>query len=219
MEFKVYMADVSPIEDVSLFDSACRDLPPWCSERLCNFERAADRRLFVGSRLLLRQACRDAGLPDFPQVQTERKKPFFPDYPEFQFNLSHSGTMALCAVADVPVGCDIEALSPAHLRIAGRVMAPSELTNYTDAENEAVRIDWFYRLWTLKESYVKLTGEGIAVDFRSLTVETEPALRLKGHESVSLFELPCPDCYRASCCIFGKSIAPALCEIDITSLI
>lgn len=219
MDFKVYMTDVSPLADASSYHTACRALPAAYQSRLSSFERFSDRQLFIGSRLLLRRACRDAGLPDFPKTMTERKKPYFPDYPDFFFNLSHSGNMALCVVADTPVGCDIEALNPAHLRIAGRVMAPAELAAYQVTADEQDRLDYFYRLWTLKESYVKLTGEGISVDFRSLRIEIEPKLRLVGHDGINLFSLPTSPTYRAACCVLGQIQSPLFSEVDIMSLL
>ncbi len=44
-------------------------------------------------------------------AQWQRGKPYFPS-PRCQFNLSHSGTLALCALSDRPVGVDIQMVRP-----------------------------------------------------------------------------------------------------------
>jgi 4'-phosphopantetheinyl transferase len=77
-----------------------------------------------------------------------------------RFNLSHSGDLALIAIARgaVEVGVDLEELRPrADLRgVARRV--------FTQAEREAVEAGGeiaFYRHWVAKEAFVKATGRGI----------------------------------------------------------
>jgi len=79
-------------------------------------------------------------------VYTDGGKPYLPGHPVC-FSLSHSKTHALCVLADRPVGCDIEAHRPVTERIRHRILAP------IDASTD------FFAHWTLKESYVKLTGD------------------------------------------------------------
>lgn len=79
------------------------------------------------------------------------------------FSLSRSGEVALVAVSAEPVGADIEAAMPRPgLPGVARARFPAA---------EAARIaagccgsppDSFYRHWTAKEAYLKLTGLGLA---------------------------------------------------------
>jgi len=78
-------------------------------------------------------------------VYTDRGKPYLP-HSSVRFSLSHCKTHALCAVADFPVGCDIETRRPVSDHTCRRVLAPTE-----DASD-------FFAYWTLKESYLKLAG-------------------------------------------------------------
>lgn len=84
------------------------------------------------------------------------------------FNLSHSGEYAACVLADREVGIDLqrEQGSKAAWRIAPRVLHEAEAA-YRREE------PMIYRIWTVKEAYVKATGEGIRRDFRELCVDFE----------------------------------------------
>ena len=81
------------------------------------------------------------------------------------FNLSHSGDMVLCAICDMPVGCDIEKVADAPLEIADRYFSEKE-RQYIDSSQSLPEISRrFFRIWTMKESYVKMTGEGMNLSF------------------------------------------------------
>lgn len=90
----------------------------------------------------------------------EKGKPYFRDYPIY-FNLSHSGDYVLCALSPEEVGADIQQhRAGARGQIAARFFSPREiaaLAGGRECDNEL-----FFRLWTRKEAYGKLTGEGIA---------------------------------------------------------
>lgn len=90
-----------------------------------------------------------------------------------QFNLSHSGDWVVLALADRgAVGVDVEH----HGRrnnldgISGRFFQPAENTALAALPKE----DWhqrFFELWTLKESYVKALGRGIATALAGTEIE------------------------------------------------
>jgi 4'-phosphopantetheinyl transferase len=86
---------------------------------------------------------------------------------ELQFNLSHSGDLALLAVArDRPLGIDLERLDSGKqlLAIARRVF-PTERCRELEALEGDLRIQGFYRDWTAMEARVKARGDGV---FRQL---------------------------------------------------
>ncbi len=86
-------------------------------------------------------------------------KPYFREYP-FYFNLSHSGEYVFCALSSGEVGADIQQYrNIGNGRLAERFFAPQEiaaLRGCGEGENPL-----FFQLWTRKEAYGKLTGEGI----------------------------------------------------------
>jgi 4'-phosphopantetheinyl transferase len=81
------------------------------------------------------------------------------------FNISHTDGLVVCLVStEYRVGVDTELLAraPALLGLAPRVFAPAELSDL-DALPEDERAQRAVRLWTLKESYIKARGMGLAL--------------------------------------------------------
>lgn len=68
-----------------------------------------------------------------------------------QFNLSHTEGLVICAVSQEKVGCDVEKIKQVPEGVAERFFHNNE-KKYDKA---------FFRIWTLKESYMKMTGEGV----------------------------------------------------------
>lgn len=102
------------------------------------------------------------------QIQKgERGKPYLPDFPQIHFNISHSGSAAVCALGNQPLGIDVEQLRPARLGAVRRMLTDEEKRRL-DACPEQDRDLEFFRIWTLKESYAKALGIGLALDFTSV---------------------------------------------------
>lgn len=102
------------------------------------------------------------------------------------FNLSHSGGVALYAVArERQIGIDIE-----HLRSLSEV-EPIAKRFFSTREYEELRAlppsqqhDAFFRYWTLKEAYIKATGLGLSLPLNQFEVSLAPG------ESAVLFSNP-----------------------------
>ncbi len=103
-------------------------------------------------------------------------KPHLADDPALDFNLSHSGPIALLAVARArPVGVDVEqvrALPEAGL-IAERFFAPAEVEAWSRF-NSAAQTRAFFACWTRKEAYLKALGSGLARPLDSFVVSVDP---------------------------------------------
>jgi len=79
------------------------------------------------------------------------------------FNLAHTPGLVAMAIARVPhIGVDVEAVDKkVRLDVARRFFSPPE-TDALFALPPGEQVARFLRLWTLKESYLKATGAGIA---------------------------------------------------------
>ena len=73
------------------------------------------------------------------------------------FNISHAGDYVVGVVSDDEVGCDIERNVNAPLEIAEHYFHSTE-REYIEAASDPGKA--FFTLWTLKESYMKMTGRG-----------------------------------------------------------
>jgi 4'-phosphopantetheinyl transferase len=85
-----------------------------------------------------------------------------PSTPGLEFNLSHSGNLALVAIGNVPLGVDIERIEALDaFELAGHHFSTAEVLALRSLPPDAV-LDGFFACWTRKEAFVKATGEGLA---------------------------------------------------------
>lgn len=120
----------------------------------------------AGEELLRHALKEEYGIKVLPAIERRTYgKPYFPNCDGIYFNISHAGYMVVCAVAQTELGVDIEAVRPIKNRMPERVLTELERDWLARREDKE---DSFIRLWTLKESYVKATGEGLSKDFREI---------------------------------------------------
>ncbi|MGN0621466.1 MAG: 4'-phosphopantetheinyl transferase family protein [Porcipelethomonas sp.] len=111
---------------------------------------------------LLLSAVRENGIvcEELPELKyNSYGKPYFSLYPDLHFNISHSRGMAVCAMHNVENGVDIEYIRHYSERVPRRAFSERE----RQILSQSSRADsMFFRIWTLKESYVKALGIGIS---------------------------------------------------------
>jgi 4'-phosphopantetheinyl transferase len=95
-----------------------------------------------------------------------------------RFNLSHSKSIALLAVAlDMAVGVDVEDVRPIERDVANRFFSAVEIATMAPLDGEEW-LDAFYRCWTRKEAILKVEGMGLRLPLDSFDVSVragEPA--------------------------------------------
>lgn len=152
----------------------------------------------LGAELLLMAALQELGgpMPPLEITCSEAGKPALQDGPAF--SLSHSGERVLCALSDEPVGADLQQLRPCNPALVRRFFTAEEGA-WLEAQQE--RDLAFTLLWSLKESYVKFLGSGIAeTHLDSFTVRVLPdgRARIDG-SSVKLWYAVCGGYVMAVC--------------------
>lgn len=135
-------------------------------ERADRYLRREDALRCVTADALLRYA---TGRGNLNVARTPEGKPYLPDTPDFHFSLTHSGDYVAIAYGPSPVGVDIEQIRQDGIRpgIAQRFFAPAEQAFATTPEK-------FFQIWSMKESYLKFLGTGLAYPLQSLDVLAEP---------------------------------------------
>jgi 4'-phosphopantetheinyl transferase len=155
-------------------------------ERASRFRRPEDRDRFLAAHGALRLVLANyvAGDPiGLILSADERGKPFLADRRstiDVQFNLSHSGGLALIAVAaGRRVGVDIEQLRtlPDLDGMAARVCSAAERAALSALAGEQ-RESAFFAMWTRKEALAKATGEGIRAIVRDPVDEPDNSYTL-----------------------------------------
>ena len=168
MSVVCWYCNVQPLSDEALF-SRRLSLLPWEErrEKVMRFRFDKDRRLCLGTGLLLAYALRRAGASDLSLHTLPNGKPILANDPNIHFNLSHSGLLAVCAVSDHPVGVDVEPLRDAIPEVVTMCFQTAEQEWIKASDDPGYA---FSRLWTRKESYLKLSGEGLSRPLDSFCV-------------------------------------------------
>lgn len=110
---------------------------------------------------LLSQGAREfCGWRELPPIfRSPQGKPYFPDFPQIHYNISHSGPYLLLGMASTPIGVDIEVLRPRRATLPRYALTEEE---YGIFLANGSRWEDFYPLWTAKEAFCKYTGEGLS---------------------------------------------------------
>ena len=216
------MADITPLKDDEVFDGYYREALPVRREKVDSYKLKMPKCRSLGAGILLKKALADAGVPeDNLQIETlDGGKPALKGTGEnsFFFNLSHSGNRAMCVISDSPVGCDVEAAQE-DKKVADRF--------FTEAEAKLVAADseMFTRLWTLKESFIKTTGEGLRRALNSFSLEFDETDTVRGVKGAgidpgtySFYEWDFEDGYRYAVCVQRQGLTPELEWIKLNSV-
>ena len=103
----------------------------------------------------------------------ENGKPYLTDYPEIHFSMSHSGDYAACAIGDSELGMDIQRHTGWKEGLAERFFTGKEikLLEEKKAEGKEAYGELFFRLWSIKESYLKFTGKGMRQGLNTFEID------------------------------------------------
>lgn len=165
---RLYTLDTEELSDETYFRKCYESLSVFRQQKIDSYRFLADKKLSLGVGLLLDRGLAEYGLreAEVRVAQKENGKPYLPDYPEIHYNLSHSGNMALAVFAGTEIGCDIEQIQSANLKLAKRFFSSKEYSYIAELEGESQNYA-FCRLWTLKESFLKVTGMGMKLPLDS----------------------------------------------------
>lgn len=126
--------------------------------------------------MLIKDCLKECGVKKPQLLRTDKGKPYIErgssctseneKSQDLHLSVSHSGEYFLCIIADRPVGIDVQERKDSNAeKIANRY--------FTDLEKEYVKENGengFFTVWTRKEAYSKLTGEGLAEIIRGTEV-------------------------------------------------
>lgn len=139
--------------------------------RVIKMRNKEDARRSVLAELLVRRIVRDRYDIHNDKISfafNEFGKPYIIDLHDFHFNVSHSGHWVVCAIGNQEVGIDIERIKPLRADIASQYFSPEENGRLANLGNVDEKTAYFFKLWTLKESYLKTEGTGLVDDLRTI---------------------------------------------------
>lgn len=209
---RIYIADISILKDASVFESFLKKIPEYRQKKAMSFKFDKGKMQSLGVGLLLQLACKEAELDGADEhiAYGENGKPFLADFSDVQFNLSHSSERVMAVISPFEVGCDVEVIKGDRGRLAERFFKPEESAWIKSFESLPAQSEAFYRLWTLKECYMKVTGRGMSLmpDMFALHVDETGKIALyhDGERPEYAFrEIDLHDGYRYAYCIKNNS--------------
>ena len=146
-------------------------------------------------------------------------KPILCNARDFHFNLSHSGDWVVMAISSADVGIDIEQVVPLDLSIAQHFFSAREYHKLNSLP-VSLQLNFFYQIWTLKESYIKMTGQGLSIALDSFTIQLEgkevtyPRLLTENTGNIYFRQYDMQSSYKLAVCAQEDSFSPQLTEID-----
>lgn len=94
-------------------------------------------------------------------VKNRYGKPSLAEYPELKYNISHAEGICACIVSEHECGIDCEKVRTYRPNVLKRAFSEDEKNIILNAP-ESERDLFFFRLWTLKEAYIKALGIGLS---------------------------------------------------------
>ena len=146
--------------------------------RVLSIAKPLRRRQFVAGRMLLRTMLAQVlgGRPEGWALDAEAgAPPRLPSHPHLHLSVSHSGEWVAAAIADRPVGIDLEGLGPRRdpERFARWVCSPDEFAAWCACDGAAAD-DLLIAHWTRKEAWLKRDGGEVLLT-RMHRIHAEPA--------------------------------------------
>jgi 4'-phosphopantetheinyl transferase len=151
---------------------------PATLQKIDSYKSAINRqRKLFGEMLAYKglQQCFNLKAEDIIFEYGSKGKPALKNGKDKFFNITHSGDWVVCGVSDTEIGVDIELLKKARMNVADRFFTTTEvskLNSLTDKDQD----DYFYLLWTVKESYLKYLGTGLTKPLNSFDVICEDGI-------------------------------------------
>lgn len=151
---KIYKADIAEITDVE-FQAEYNRLSAWQKQKTDNMRNETQKKCSLAGQILLRRGLFELyGLTDYQITYNQNGKPLSD---ACFFSISHSGTLAVCAFCNRPIGVDIEMLRPVKKRLKYKFFSDEEAEYVNACENDF--LFRFFTVWTRKEALLKMRGD------------------------------------------------------------
>lgn len=145
-------------------------------------------------------------------------KPFLSAYPDIHYNISNCNDIVVCAIDRRPVGVDIEKVRVFHDRIIRKALtADEQIFLNAVGINDALRQEWFFRFWTLKESFLKHCGKGLLIPLTDFSFDFDLTQRPYGiscsQEGIFFYQEKIEGEYILSLCTDVAEVKPEIIQL------
>lgn len=191
-----YILSVKPLLEDNTFDKARSVVSDYRLKKTEKLSKKSDKALCIGAGLLIKYGLSKLGITNFGEYGTYGEKPKL--YSNISYSISHSGEYVICTFSESEVGCDVQKHKGDNLKVAKRFFSLSEQALLKNTATDSEKANLFYRIWCIKESYVKALGEGIKAGLSGFSVNFES--NTVGTKNYCFFEYNLADDYKCSVC-------------------
>ena len=194
--------NISFLEDREQFASWYERMPEYRKKKVDAYKPQRSKQLSLGAGILLNRALEDIGITDYEVELGEREKPHIKGRDDVFFNISHSKDVVILGISDHEIGVDVEKTKHFKDSLINYVFGPSDLDVAKELSDD--RDISFTRLWTVKESIMKHSGKGIALEPKGISLRLEEG-KIKASsagydcEALNLISFEIPD-YQITVC-------------------
>lgn len=167
----IYYIDIDLLEFSSLIKKFDKIISSERKKKISNFKFDSDKkRSLLGEILILYALIFDfsINIKDIHFLKTRFGKPYLKNL-NLHFSISHSNAYVVCAVSTDLVGVDIEKYGVNHNNLWKYFHPYEQLDQKKDLSTN--KINYFYDLWSMKESYTKYLGLGLLIPLNSFCIQ------------------------------------------------
>ena len=166
---KLFFGNASQYYDEKAFNNSLSKVGEYRRKKIDALKNQKDKARSLTAGLLFAEACHAYGLDQIVDrvADDENGKPYFncpdeafPGNKRMYFNISHSEDYVLIGMSDAEIGVDIQYIKEIKSDIASKYFTKDEQDLYYRASDEEYQ-QVFFKIWCLKESYVKFKGTGL----------------------------------------------------------
>ena len=171
---KTYIANIQKLPDPKENSKILESIWQERKDKILSYKFENGRKESLGSALMLQKVLFQNNLTPQNIKYGQNGKP---EISGLNFNISHSKNFVICSVSENPVGCDIEKIRSIKSVFEKRFFTPNEVS-YLDKFSGDEKLKQFCRLWTMKESYMKFTGEGMKLALNRFEFNIEDSVKV-----------------------------------------
>lgn len=171
----IFILDTSRLRNEDIFRRQFHRMPLERQQKITRHKQENDRLRSLGAGIVLHVILRQYGL-ESALVKFEygaNGKACVAGRPDIHFNLTHSGNYAAGVCGVSPVGIDVETIGKMNERTAKRFFHDREYQYLESAEDPQEKCQRFFRLWVLKESFMKVTGLGMKLPLNAFEIRIQ----------------------------------------------
>ncbi|WP_160138228.1 4'-phosphopantetheinyl transferase family protein [Chryseobacterium sp. c4a] len=151
-----------------ILDRYLKSFPEDFQQDILKYRRWQDAQLSLLGRVLLQEGLKSHYHID--EVCIERSpdhKPYLKGHP-LHFNISHSKELVVCAIAEFPIGIDVEFMDPKINYLDFQFQMTEQEFDKINRSEDQIRA--FFSYWTQKESVMKAHGGGMMIPLDSFEI-------------------------------------------------